>query len=134
MPKVRHHVRGIPHGGESSGRASPEAFVGTPGKEDQWHRKCHIEIRQIMKTSGRTKGHQRERVLFPSTRESNPEGIYHDGRTILRNRGTTAAGQGGTRSLPDDKIKFRETKGGTHKHGRETTPSQIYQRVQEFLN
>ena len=104
-------------------------------------RKCHYyyQGRQIKNTSGRTKGHQRERVLFPSTRESNPECIYHDGGTILRPRGTTEAGQGGTRSLPDDKMEYGETKVGTHKHykgstGRETTPRQIYQRVREFPN
>ena len=54
-------------------------------------------------------------------------------------QGTTEAGQGGTRSLPDDKMEYRETKVRTHKHdkgntGRETTPRQIYKRVREFLN
>ena len=56
-------------------------------------------------------------MLFPSIRESTPEGIYHDDSTILRNRGTTAVGQGGTRSIPDDKMELRETKIVTHKHG-----------------
>ena len=35
----------------------------------------------------------------------------------MRNRGATAAGQGGTISLPDDQIEYGETKYGTHKHG-----------------
>ena len=43
MPKVRHHVRGIPHGSGSPGRASPEVFVGTTDKEDQWRQKCNID-------------------------------------------------------------------------------------------
>ena len=42
-------------------------------------------------------------------------------------------------NLPVDKMEFRETKVGTHKHGkgctgRETTARQIYQRVREFPN
>ena len=57
----------------------------------------------------------------------------------MRNRGTTAAGQGGTRSLPDDQMELKETKVGTHKHGkgstsRKTTPRQIYKKVREFPN
>ena len=57
----------------------------------------------------------------------------------MRNRETTATEQGGTRSLPDYKIEYRETKVGTHKHGKgstggETTPRKIYQRVLEFPN
>ena len=114
MPKVRHHLRVLPHGGGRPGRSSPEVPMGTTDKEDQWRRKCHIDCqgRQIKNSSGRTKGHQRERVLFLSTMESNPEGIYHDGSTILRNRGTTEAGQVDTRSLPDDKMEYRKTKVG----------------------
>ena len=71
-------------------------------------RKCHINCqgRQLKNT----KGHQLEIVLFPYTRESNPESIYHDDSTILRHRGTTESGQGGTRRLPDDKMEHRETK------------------------
>ena len=141
MPKVRLHIRGLPHGGGSPGKSSPEVPVGTADKEDQWRRICHIYFhrRQIKNTFGRTEVHQQESVLFPSTRESTPEGIYHDGSTILRNRETTAAGQGGTRSLPYGKMEYRESKVGTHKHdkgstSRETTPRQIYQRVREFPN
>ena len=139
VPKVWYHLMGLPHGGGSPGRTSPVVPVGTTDKEDQWRWKCHIDCqgRQIKNTSGRTIGHQRERVLFSSTRESNPEGIYHDGSTILRHRRTTEAGQRDTRSLPDDKMECSETKVGTHKHdkgstSRETTPRQIYQMVREF--
>ena len=72
MPKVWHHLRGLPHGGEHSGRASPDVFVGTTDKEDQWRRKCHTDYqgRQIKESSGQTKDHQREILLLPSTRES----------------------------------------------------------------
>ena len=36
VPKVRHHLRGLPHGGGSPGRSSPEVPVGTTDKEDRW--------------------------------------------------------------------------------------------------
>ena len=141
VPKVRHHLRVLHHGGGSPGISSPEVPVGTTDKEDTCRRKCHIDRqgRHIKNIYGRTKGHPRERVLFPPTMESNPESIYYDGSTILRNRATAAAGQGGTRSLPDDQVEYGETKVVTHKHGkcstnRETTPRQIYQRVREFPN
>ena len=91
MPKVRHHLRGLPHRGGSPGRSSPEVHKGTTDKEYQWRRKCPIDRQgqQIKNTSGRTKGQQRVRVLFPPTRESNQEIIYHDGSTNVCNRGTT---------------------------------------------
>ena len=79
------------------------------------------------------------KVFFSSPRESNQECLHYDGSTILRDRGTSSSGQGGTSSLPDAKMEYRETTGRTHKYGQdstggETTPRQIYQRVREISN
>ena len=57
----------------------------------------------------------------------------------MRDRRTSSAGHGGTRSLPDDKMEYRDTTGRTYKHGQdstggETTPRQIYQRVRDLPN
>ena len=42
--------------------------MGTTGKEDQWHRKCHVDRqgRPIKNAFGQTKGHQREECSFCS--------------------------------------------------------------------
>ena len=95
--------------------------MGTTDKDDQWRRKCHIDRhgQHIKNTYRQTNGHQRERVLFPSTKESNSESIYHDG--------STAAVQKDTRILPDVQVDYGETTVETQKHGkcstgRETTP------------
>ena len=139
VPKVRHHSRGIPHGGGSPGGPSPQVSVDSTDKENEWGRKCHFNYkgRQIKKTSCRTENPQRERVLFPFARESSQVGLHHDGSTILRNRRTSSTGQGGTRSLPDDQMEHREETGRTYKHdedsaGGETTPRQIHQRIREL--
>ena len=141
MPKVRHHPRGILHGGGSPGGASPQVSVDTTDKENKWGQRCHFNYkgRQITKTSCRTKNHQRERVLFPFARESSQEGLHHDGSTILRDRRTSSAGQGGTRSFPDDQMEYRKATGRTYKYGEdstggETTPLQIHQRIRELPN